>query len=971
MYGMKAILKQRWEKILAGIFASILVFTLIGFFIIPVFIKSMLVKKLSSNIQRDVLVHRVRFNPYLLSLIVDNLVIKDKDGEIFASLDELSVNLQFSSVFQKALIIKGFHIRQPYIRVVRNGETSFNFSDLITEKGNNATPIRFALHEIKVIDGKVDFWDEMKEVKHTLDNLNVIIPFLSNLPRHANSEVILNCSALLNDTPIFLTGKSRPFSDPQQAFLQIDIQKLYIPQYSSYLPFSTKVNILSGYMNVKTALSYSQKNGSVSSRELVFSQTSASLDSLTLKHKEEKEEFVVIPKFSVNNTRVDVTGREITIEEIFTENGSLLLKRFTNGTFNFQDIIPPVKQSEQPEQSKRPWLLTVREFLVKEFTIQGEDLMSSSPVLVTLDQVNLHGSSLTTKSGEKGLASLSLRWNKTGMVSAKGSIGIDPIIAKGKISAANVDISPLHSYVTEAVNLAIAKANVHADGDITFGYREESSPTMSYRGDISLSDFVSIEKLYKHTFLQWKIFSLLNARIKYNPTEIYIGEVFLDDFSVNLLVHSDGTPDFHVILAQETEKEESLREEHEKEIPHVYKEFIPPVTIDTINLQNGKIDFIDRYVNPAFKSKLEDIKATISGFSSEDMKPAHISLTGRLKGVYPLEITGKIDPFSEKKYADINVVLRGFDLPFLTPYVGRYIGYTIEKGKLYLNLGYTISGNELYGENRIILDRFTLGDKIDSQEAISLPIKSAINFLKDRKGEIRLDFPVKGNIDDPKFKLGKVILDGMVNLVKKIVTSPLALLGNIFGSGKKLAFLEFDYGSDRIGREDIKKLKDLITALYERPFLRLEIEGGTDQKGDRNALKLRRFTDLLKVQKLKDRAKKGKPAVPLSEVEIYAGEYETYLRKAYRAADFPKPRNVFGFVENIPVRKMEKLLMDHIVITDDDLRLLADRRAIQVKDYILKSKKIEPERIFIVESKIYSRKDDKKGKRSRVQFALR
>ncbi|WKZ15951.1 MAG: DUF748 domain-containing protein [Candidatus Jettenia caeni] len=971
---MKKILQQRWEKILAGVFASILVFTLIGFFIIPVFIKSMLVKKLSANVQREVLIHRVKFNPYLLSLIVDNLVIKDEDGEIFASLDELFVNLQFSSVFQKALIIKGLHIKQPYIRVVRNGETSFNFSDLIPEKGNNAAPIRFSLHEIKVIDGKVDFWDEVKEVKHTLNNLNVIIPFLSNLPRHVNGEVILNCSALLNDTPIFLTGKSRPFSDTQQVFLQIDIQKLDIPQYSSYLPLSTKVNILSGYMNVKTALSYSQKNGSVSSRELVFSQAFVSLDSLTLKHKEEKEEFVIIPKFSINNTRVDVTDREITIEEIFTENGSLLLKRFANGTFNFQDIVPPVKQPEQPEQSeqpKRPWLLTVREFLVREFTIQGEDLMSSSPVLVTLDQVNLHGSGLTTKSGEKGLASLSLRWNKTGTVSVEGSIGVDPIIAEGKISAANVDISPLHSYVTDAVNLAIAKANVHADGDITFGYGEESSPTMSYRGDISLSDFVSIEKLYKHTFLQWKIFSLLNARIKYNPTEIYIDEVFLDDFSVNLLVHSDGTPDFHVILVQETKKEESLSMDQEKEIPPVYKKFMPPVTIDTINLQNGKIDFIDRYINPGFKSKLEDIKATISGFSSEDTKPAHISLTGRLKGVYPLEITGKIDPFPEKKYADINVVLRGFDLPFLTPYVGRYIGYTIEKGKLYLNLGYTISGNELYGENRIILDRFTLGDKLDSQEAISLPIKSAINFLKDRKGEIRLDFPVKGNIDDPKFKLGKVVLDGMVNLIKKVVTSPLALLGNIFGSGKKLAFLEFDYGSDRIGREDIKKLKDLITALYERPFLRLEIRGGTDQKGDRNALKLRRFTDLLKVQKLKDRAKKGKPAVPLSEVEIYAGEYETYLRKAYKAADFPKSRNVFGFVENIPVQKMEKLLMDHIVITDGDLRLLADRRAIQVKDYILKSKKVEPERIFIVESKIYSRRDDKKGKRSRVQFALR
>lgn len=311
---------------MVGVLASILAFTLIGFFIMPVFIKSMLVKKLSAHVQREVFVHRVKFNPYLLSLIVDNLVIKDKDGEIFASLDVLSVNLQFSSVFQKALLIKGFHIKQPYIRVVRSGETNFNFSDLITRKGYNAVPMQFSLHEIKITDGKIDFWDEMKGVKHRLNNLTVVIPFVSNLPEYVDSEVILNCSALVNDTPISLAGKSRPFAGSQQALLQVDVQKFSIPHYSSYLPLSTKVNILSGYMNVRTALSYSQKKGNSSSRKLVFSQTFVSLDSLVLKHEEEKEEFLIVPKFSINNTNVDVTNREITIEEIFTENGSLLLK---------------------------------------------------------------------------------------------------------------------------------------------------------------------------------------------------------------------------------------------------------------------------------------------------------------------------------------------------------------------------------------------------------------------------------------------------------------------------------------------------------------------------------------------------------------------------------------------------------------------------------------------------------------------
>ena len=49
---------------------------------------------------------------------------------------------------------------------------------------------------------------------------------------------------------------------------------------------------------------------------------------------------------------------------------------------------------------------------------------------------------------------------------------------------------------------------------------------------------------------------------------------------------------------------------------------------------------------------------------------------------------------------------------------------------------------------------------------------------------------------------------------------------------------------------------------------------------------------------------------------------------------------------------MEKLLRDNIIITEDDLRLLAVARANRVKSFLVSAGPVEPERIFIVEPNI-------------------
>jgi hypothetical protein len=75
--------------------------------------------------------------------------------------------------------------------------------------------------------------------------------------------------------------------------------------------------------------------------------------------------------------------------------------------------------------------------------------------------------------------------------------------------------------------------------------------------------------------------------------------------------------------------------------------------------------------------------------------------------------------------------------------------------------------------------------------------------------------------------------------------------------------------------------------------------------------------------------------------------------------------------KSLPVPEMEKLMVANMPVTDDDLRLLARDRGLAVKDYLLKSKQIEQERVFLVESQALAVEKKEGVKNSRVDFRLK
>ena len=186
-----------------------------------------------------------------------------------------------------------------------------------------------------------------------------------------------------------------------------------------------------------------------------------------------------------------------------------------------------------------------------------------------------------------------------------------------------------------------------------------------------------------------------------------------------------------------------------------------------------------------------------------------------------------------------------------------------------------------------------------------------------------------------------------------------------------MSYVEFDYGSNLISDANQQKIKSLAKALSERPGLTMEITGYADPEKDKEGLKQAAFDHQIKAQKLKNLVRKGEPAFPVEQIRIEPEEYEKYLKFAYEAGNFPKPRNAIGMLKELPTPEMEKLMNTHITVTDSDLRLLISRRAENVKELLLKAGDIAPARIFRVDPQSVSPQKKEKVKESRVEFKLK
>jgi hypothetical protein len=341
-----------------------------------------------------------------------------------------------------------------------------------------------------------------------------------------------------------------------------------------------------------------------------------------------------------------------------------------------------------------------------------------------------------------------------------------------------------------------------------------------------------------------------------------------------------------------------------------------------------------------------------------------------------VDIKGKINPLSKELFLDLVADAKEIELSPMTPYSVKYVGYGIEKGKLSFNVKYKLDNRKLSADNKIILNQLTFGDKIESPDATKLPVLLAVALLKDRNGIIDVDLPISGSLDDPQFSVGGIILRIIINIITKAVTAPFSLLAAAFGgggSGDDLRYIEFDNGRSNINQAGQTKIATLAKALNNRPALNLELTGRIDPATDLEGLKRVAVERKVKAQKLKELVRRGQTQKSVDEVVIENNEYAQYLKAAYGEESFPKPRNIIGLAQDLPVPEMEKLMLQHAKAGDEELRQLANQRAQAVRDAILATGQVGADRLFIVAAKPLTdeQKSQIKGRPNRVEFSMK
>ena len=257
---------------------------------------------------------------------------------------------------------------------------------------------------------------------------------------------------------------------------------------------------------------------------------------------------------------------------------------------------------------------------------------------------------------------------------------------------------------------------------------------------------------------------------------------------------------------------------------------------DKFVVSDGTFIFIDYTLYDKFKYKFDALNILSDRISSNSTKiyfdaSAILNRSGQLKG------NMSVNPKDLKDFS-IDCAVKNITIADFNPYSKYYVATPFLSGKGDYTNKTTVVKRQLKSDNLLVVQKIVAGKKDKTYKPqYNMPIRLAVALLKDVHGDIKLDIPVEGSLDDPKFKWGKVVWKVLGNLMVKAASAPFHLLAGAFG-GKDEDYKEVDFNYLQKGLQENQQeqLKKLVKALKEKTDLKLELIQVSSQSDEAEAL---------------------------------------------------------------------------------------------------------------------------------------
>lgn len=634
-------------------------------------------------------------------------------------------------------------------------------------------------------------------------------------------------------------------------------------------------------------------------------------------------------KFSLNLEIFPLFKKEIRFSSVVLKavQGQFII--FKDGTTNWV-----MKEDKTPPESKEKsdWVLTLEQIQIEN---SGFDILDNThlrPLDLPLGPLNLKASNISTSlNSQTSLNSLLFSVGEKGHVKVSGTLSLEPVSADINLDIAALPLDFVTSYLSDKTYLSLQKGTIDLLGNLKY-----QKGVVSFDGASDIHDLSLIQENVKEPVFSWEKMALKNIKFKTVPMSLHVDEVHLTQPRTAVILRKDGTLNFKTFLRaakdEKTATPVSGTPAEEKKSSEDSFDYL----VSSFIVANGAVAFADQQIKPNFSADIHGLDGTIGPISPKANQKIDVTLTGLVEAYGKFKAKGNVTPGEKRPSLDLDVDFHNIEMTTFTPYSGRFMGYEIKKGKLFLDLNYSLVNNRIRGKNQVLLDQFTLGDKVESEHSTNLPLKLALALMKDRKGQIKFKLPVEGDVNSPSFSFGNLVWTALKNMLINIVAAPFDFLASLSGGGPDLQMVFFEPGTPVLSPNQTEKMDQLAKALDERPNLSLEIRGEY-QDQDIEALQKKRLDIQLDpfLKKNKDRASAirsfAKSNWKRSEFNDFVDSYESANGK-----------NEVGLAA-----ELEKKLTNSIVVTEDELKALCLARGNIVMKAIL-DKKIAAERLYLL-----------------------
>ena len=524
-------------------------------------------------------------------------------------------------------------------------------------------------------------------------------------------------------------------------------------------------------------------------------------------------------KMALNIASVDVNKPKFTSE--LNDNGLSAVSElgFGEQSAKATKAAKHTKKVEKKAENKSASKSKENEFKfdVKNISVNNADialthLFEGEKIAHKFDNLNVKVANLSSDFSKPFDAKVAMKSSQKLNLDVESKIKIEPLDVSAKIKLNDTNLPKYFAYAKPFLEASLASGQMSADAQLHYAKDIKADAKVSIK-DIRLNG-KKTEKLIAFKSLDLE-------KISFAKNDLAISGVSLNSPFIKAHLSKERKFNLSQIVKEDKNKAKTEAKPETKKVASK-KEDELKFSVKNFSLKNGEVDFSDASLFMPFATTISKLNGKLTDIDKK--RPS----SGEFQGVVGkngfAQITAKLFPFELKQNTDIKLDFKDIDLVNVTPYSGQFVGYKIKKGKLNLNLNYSVTDSKLNGSNFINFDSLTLGEKVESKDAVNLPLSLAISILSDQNNQINIDLPVEGSLDDPDFKYGGVIWAAVKKLFADITLAPFRFLGNALGLGNKdLSSIDFLAGSSELISSEAPKIADFIKLTGSKPKMKLSI----------------------------------------------------------------------------------------------------------------------------------------------------